>query len=443
MPGGNSGVQATSPRVPRSGPSELAPAVALVDCQSFYVSCERVFNPKLEGKPVVVLSNNDGIVVAASREAKQQGFVLGVPFFQIRDRIEAGEAYAFSSNYTLYGDFSRRVMETLSQFTPNLEVYSIDEAFLDLSGFPGRDLDAYGREIQRTVRRWTGIPVSIGIGETKVLAKVAQRIAKRSDKTGAMLNLVGSPYREKALELTGIDDVWGIGRRYAEFLRARGIATALDLARADDVWVKKHLTVVGLRLVRELRGEPDIPMAAAPPAKQEICISRQFGAYVTTLDGMREAVASYATRAAEKLRRQRSAAGAVMVFIMTNRFRDEPQYANSAVRELPVASESTDEIIQYALAGLSRLYRPGYRYNKAGVILTDLVPADQVQLDLFDTRDRDGSRRLMRALDTVNARMGARTLRFAISGVSRPWRAQFKRRTPRYTTRWEELPEVA
>ncbi len=418
-------------------------AVALVDCQCFYVSCERVFDPKLEGKPVVVLSNNDGIVVAASREAKAMGFMLGVPFFQIRDRIDAGEAHAFSSNYTLYGDFSRRVMETLSQFTPNMEIYSIDEAFLDLSGFAGTDLDAYGREIQRTVRKWTGIPVSIGIGETKVLAKIAQQLAKRSDRAGAVLNLAGSPWRERALEQTGVGDIWGIGHQYTKFLMARGIETALALARTEDSWVKKHLTVVGLRLVRELRGEQCIGMEFAPPAKQEICISRQFGAYITTLEGMNEAVASYTTRAAEKLRRQHSAAGAVMVFIMTNRFKDEPQCADSAVLELPVASDSTDELIHYALAGTSRLFRPGYRFNKAGVILTDLVPADQVQLDLFDVKDRDGSRRLMRALDTVNARMGARTLRFAVSGVKRPWRTQFKRRTPRYTTRWEELLKVA
>jgi DNA polymerase V len=417
-------------------------AVALVDCQSFYVSCERVFNPKLEGKPVVVLSNNDGIVVSASMEAKARGFVLGVPFFQIRDRVEAGEAYAFSSNYTLYGDFSRRVMETLSLFSPNMDIYSIDEAFLDLSGFTGKDLDAYGREIRRTVRQWTGIPVSIGIGETKVLAKLAQRIAKRSEKTDAVLNLVGSPYRDRALAMTEIGDIWGIGHRYAEFLRARGIATALDFTLADDVWVKKHLTVVGLRLVRELRSESCMLLEQAPAAKQEICISRTFGKYVTTLDGMREAVASYTSRAAEKLRRQHSSAGAIMVFIMTNRFKEEPQYSNSTVRELPVASDATDELIHYALAGLQRLYRPEYKYNKAGVILTGLVSSDQVQLDLFDTKDRDGTRRLMKALDAVNGRMGARTLRFAVSGVNRPWRTQFNRRTPRYTTRWEELKKV-
>lgn len=416
--------------------------MALVDCNNFYASCERVFNPKLEGRPVVVLSNNDGIVVAASAEAKQRGISLGVPFFKIEHRVRSGEVDAFSSNYTLYADLSRRVMEVLSQFTPEIEIYSIDEAFLDLSRIARCDLATHGRRMRERVLRWTGIPVSVGIAETKALAKIANRFAKRSRKAGGVLDLTGSPHLERALSLTAVEDVWGVGRRYAKFLKSQGIVTALDLRDAEDSWVKKHMSVVGLRLVKELRGEPCITMEDAPSAKQQICVSRSFGRYVRTRREMDEAVAVYATRAAEKLRSQRSAAGAVMVFMMTNRFRDEPQYADSTVQELPVPSDCTQELIRYALTAAARLFKPGYRFNKAGVVLTSLVPIDQVQLDLFDRVDRDSARRLMRALDTVNTRLGAGTLRSAATGVGQEWRTRFNHRSPRYTTCWHELAEV-
>jgi DNA polymerase V len=322
-----------------------------------------------------------------------------------------------------------------------MEIYSIDEAFLNLRGVvPPERFDAYGRRIQQTVRRWTGIPVSVGIGETKALAKIAQHIAKKSPKTGGVLNLVGSPHREQALARTPVEDVWGVGWRFTKFLHRQGILTALDLSRAEDSWVKKHMTVVGLRLVRELRGEPCISMDAAPPPKQQICVSRSFGKLVTSRREMDEAIAEYTSRAAEKLRRQHSAAGAIMVFLMTNRFRDEPQFSDSTVIELPVPSDCTQELIRYATAGAGRLYQTGYRFYKAGVVLTALVPDSAVQLDLFDTKDRAGARRLMRALDEVNSRLGAGTLRYAAAGTVQRWRTKFKRRSPRYTTRWDELP---
>ena len=416
------------------------PPVALVDCNNFYASCERVFDPKLEGKPIVVLSNNDGIVVAASKEAKAIGLKLGVAIFKAEGLVRAAQVQVFSSNYTLYGDLSQRVMETLSHFTPELEVYSIDEAFLELSGFDGTDLTAYGRCIRDTVKRWTGIPVSIGIAETKTLAKIATRLAKKSAKAAGVLDLTGSPYRDRALAATPVEDIWGVGRQYARFLIRNDIATALDLSRATDTWVKKHMSIVGLRTVKELRGISCISMDLCPPPKKEICVSRSFGKLVKTRAGVREAVAAYATRAAEKLRKQRYAAGALMVFMMTNRFRDEPQYTNSTILEVPVPTDCTGELIRFALRGVDSIYRDGYRFYKAGVLLTGLVPSNAVQTDLFYKRDFEGTRRLMEALDQINANMGPDTVKYAAAGLAQRWKTRFNHRSPRYTTRWEELP---
>ncbi|MFC1607090.1 Y-family DNA polymerase [Candidatus Latescibacterota bacterium] len=419
------------------------PAVALVDCNNFYASCERVFDPKLEGKPIVVLSNNDGIVVAASKEAKAMGLKLGIPIFKAEEQVRTGQVHVFSSNYTLYGDLSQRVMDTLARFTPELEVYSIDEAFLNLAGFESRDLTAYGRDIRATVKQWTGVPVSIGIGETKTLAKIATRFAKKSAKADGVLNLVGSPHRNRALELTAVEDIWGVGRQYTKFLNRNGIATAHDLCSVNDVWVKKHMGVVGVRMVKELRGTPCIALEQCPPPKKEICVSRSFGKLVRTRAGIHEAVAFYATRAAEKLRRQRFSAGALMVFMTTNRFRDEPQYSKSTILEMPVATDSTGEIISFALRGADSIYREGYQFYKAGVVLTGLVPSNAIQTDLFHARDFEGSKRLMEALDHVNTVMGTGTLKYAAMGINQRWKTRFNKRSPRYTTRWSELPVAA
>ncbi len=418
--------------------------IALVDCNNFYASCERVFNPALEGRPVVILSNNDGCVVARSAEAKALGIPAGIPAFKIEKEISAGMVHAFSSNYALYGDLSRRVMETLARFTPDIEVYSIDEAFLDLTGVASRtDPGTYGRLIRRTVKRWTGIPVSIGIAETKALAKIATRAAKKSSDSGGVINLISSSVQKEVLDGTPIEKVWGVGRRYAKFLRRHGIESALDLRNAEDSWVKKHLSVVGLRLVWELRGIPTIGMELDFLPKRQICVSRSFGRYVQSIGEMKEAVASYVTRAGEKLRRQKSSAGAVMVFMMTNRFRDEPQYANSTVLSLPAPSDVPNELIRYALRGVEHIYRDGYLFNKAGVVLTGLVPSGQVQTHLFDTVDHESNQRLMRALDSINAHLGAGTLHYAATGLNPAWQARFQRRSPRYTTRWDELPKIS
>ena len=414
--------------------------VALVDCNSFYVSCERVFRPELKGKPVVVLSNNDGCIVSRSSEVKALGVEMGIPAFKIEDLIRKKEIYAFSSNYSLYGDLSARVMNVLSHFTPEMEVYSIDEAFLDLSGFPETGLAEYGRTIKQTVEKWTGIPVSIGIGETKVLAKIANRLAKKFKKTGGVLNLTGSPDLDKVLGMVAVEDVWGIGRQHTKLLRRYGIATALDLRNADDGWVKKHLTIVGLRLVKELRGEPCIVSEDAFAPRKQICVSRSFGKYVTTLREMEEAIATYTERASEKLRSDGSAAGVVMVFMMTNRFREGPQYAQSTTVEMPVPTFCTQELIKYTMEGTRRLFRMGFRFNKAGVILAELVPENEIQMNLFDTIDREKSSRLMEAIDRINGGMGKSTLKFAVAGMNQDWKTKFTRRSPRYTTSWDEIP---
>lgn len=416
---------------------------ALVDCNNFYASCERVFNPKLNGKPIVVLSNNDGCVVARSNEAKALGIGMGVPEFQIRSVLRTHRVQVFSSNYTLYGDLSQRIMETLEQFSPHIEVYSIDEAFLSLLGFARRDLTEYGRQIRRTVKQWTGIPVSVGMAETKTLAKIANRIAKRNPATGGVCDLLACPDREALLEGVAVEDVWGIGPNYARLLNQHGLTTALQLRQADDQWIRKHLGIVGVRLVYELRGHSCLDLDECPAPKQGITCSRAFGRSVCTLADMEEAVSSYVSRAAEKLRGEGLAATVLTVFLMTNAFTDEPQYRNSVTCSLPVGTDTTSELIRVALKGLRSIYRDGYRYKKAGVMCTALVSASQVQPDLFDHQDRPRSKRLMAALDAVNDRWGAGTLEYASSGLTKTWKTQFHRRSPAYTTDWNELPFVS
>lgn len=418
----------------------MPPIFALVDCNNFYASCERVFNPRLEGKPIVVLSNNDGCVVARSNEAKALGIAMGVPEFQVRPLLRAHQVQVFSSNYTLYGDMSQRVMETLEQFCPDLEIYSIDEAFLSLSGVPSRDLLEYGRTIRTTVKRWTGIPVSVGIAETKTLAKIANRIAKRTPDTGGVFDLMACHGRSAVLGRVPVEEVWGIGRNHTKLLNQHGITTALQLCEVEDQWIRKHLGIVGLRLVMELRGISCLDLEECPAPKQSLTCSRTFGQRISTLADMEEAVSSYTSRVAEKLRRERLAATVLTVCLTTNEFKEGPQYSNTLTRKLPIATDSTSDLIRSALQGIRTIYREGYCYKKAGVILTGLVSASQTQADLFDAQDRVKSKRLMSALDTINDRWGADTLHYASSGIRKAWKTQCYRRSPAYTTNWADLP---
>jgi DNA polymerase V len=413
----------------------------LVDCNNFYVSCERVFRPALAGKPVIVLSNNDGCVVARSDEVKKLGLKRGTPFFQCKWLVEKHGITAFSSNYALYADMSQRVMSTLEQFTPELEVYSIDEAFLSITGLQAEELPAYGQKIKDTVRRWTGIPTSVGIGPSKTLAKVA---AKLSKSTAGVCSLAANPKLDELLDGFDVNDVWGIGTQYAALLRSHGIHNAKQLRDAPEKWIRAHLTVMGQRTVRELRGYPCFPLEEAPPSKQGVISSRSFGQPVTELTQLREAVASYAARAGEKLRAQGSVAGYLAVFITTNPYQpSQRQYANTTGLSLPLATANTAELIRYALKAVESIYKPGYIYKKAGVVLSEISSAKGAQLNLFvPSAPWQRNRELTNTMDKLNARWGKRAVYYGAQGLDQTWRLRSDYLSRRYTTSWEELPEV-
>ena len=413
---------------------------ALVDCNNFYASCERVFNPRLDEKPVVVLSNNDGCIIARSNEAKALGIKMGEPLHQCQRLIVQHGVHVFSSNFSLYGDLSRRVMETLATFTPDMEIYSVDEAFLSLDGIP-EDLAEYARTIRKTVKQWTGLPVSIGIGRSKTLAKIAAKAAKKAPDCRGVFNITG--HEEKYLSDIDIEDIWGVGRQYARMLRSHGILTALDLRNAPDEWVKKHMTIMGLRTVMELRGVSCIPLGAVEQPKKAIMCSRSFGRKVYTLTELEEAAAAYASRAAEKLRNQGSAASYMQVILMEFPFNDGHPKTRICSATIPVATAYTPDIIRYAKALVRRIYHKGPAYRKVGVVLAGIVQRGQVQLNLFH-ESREGEREiaLMKTMDKVNQRWGRGTLIHAASGFSRPWWMRQTRRSARFTTSWEDIPLV-
>ncbi len=420
----------------------MADPIALVDCNNFYASCERLFRPDLRGKPVVVLSNNDGCVIARSNEAKALGVAMGAPWHLHKAAFAQNGVVVCSSNYTLYGDLSARVMTVLRQFTPDLEVYSIDEAFLHLAGFEDR-LDSHARQLRATVLQWTGIPVSVGIGPTKTLAKVANRTAKKQPAMGGVCDLMAAGDQTAALAAMELTDLWGVAARTAARLTKLRIDTPLKLRNADLAVIRKHLGVVGERMVLELRGVPCHGFALAAPPNKSIVASRSFGRPVTERHELEQAVAAYAERAAEKLRRQNLAASILTVFVTTNPFKpQERQYAASQAVTLPVASADNTVLLRAAKVGVGRLWRDGYRYKKAGVMLLDLVPAATVQGDLWTAADAPSRRRLMAAIDTVNAEHGRGTLHFAASGVQRGWALRSEKRSARFTTEWGELLRV-
>ncbi|MDQ1610304.1 MAG: polymerase [Pyrinomonadaceae bacterium] len=418
---------------------------ALIDCNNFYVSCERVFDARLVGRPVVVLSNNDGCVIARSNEAKVLGVKMGTPLFQAQNMLDAGGVRVLSSNYALYGDMSARVMAALHEFTPEVEVYSIDEAFvlLDCQGV-GAWLTEMGHKIRERVYKLTGIPVSVGIAETKTLAKTANHLAKKSEKAARVLDLTRSRFQDEALERTPAGEVWGIGRRYDKLLKERGITNARQLRDCDVRWARRAMTVVGARVVEELRGVSCLPLELAPPAKRSVTVSRSFGRPVESLAELREAVAFYTTRAAEKLRRHKLAAGAITVFVSTNRFdKNSPQYANSATVEAAFPTDATRELLAVTLEKAELLYRRGYKFKKAGVMLSGLVPASPMTVRMCDDERWLKARQVARAVDAINARHGRDTIRFAVTDLGRRWATKFEKRSSRYTTDWNELLTIA
>ena len=407
----------------------------LVDCNNFYASCERVFNPSLNGKPIVVLSNNDGCVIARSNEAKVLGIKMGVPAYQIKDLVKQHDVAVFSSNYVLYGDMSGRVMSMLAELAPEIEVYSIDEAFLNLAGI--KDLQSLGANIVRKVSRGTGIPVSLGIAPTKTLAKMANKFAKKYPAYNRLCIIDTEEKREKALKLFEIGDVWGIGRRQAAKLEKQGVKTAFDFTQLPGSWVRKNMTVVGERTWKELRGISCIDMESAPAAKKQICTSRSFGKMVEDIDTMSEAIATHASACAKKLRQQKSYAMSLMVFIHTNNFREDlPQYWKNTIIKLPVPTSDTLEIVHYALEGLKSIFMPGYQYKKAGVIITEIVTS--AQLGLFDTVDREKREKLMQAIDKVNGEH-RHLVKLAVQGNGRDWKLKQEQLSKRYTTDINEV----
>lgn len=413
----------------------------LVDCNNFYASCERVFQPALRGRPVVVLSNNDGCVIARSNEAKALGIAMGAPWHLNRERFEREGVVVRSSNYTLYGDMSARVMRVLGEAVPEMEIYSIDEAFLGLDGLATPD--GHMRAVRAQVLQWTGIPVSVGIAPTKTLAKVANRMAKKAPESGGVLALIDEASQTRALAAMELTDLWGLAGRMAARLEALGIRSPLDLRDSDPAWIRSRTSVVMERMVRELQGQSCLGLEDATPDRQSIMASRSFGRPVETLPDMREAVASYMSRAAEKMRRQGLVTAALTVFVTTNRFReqDEQYYGNHTVH-LPVATSDTSRLLRGALHALDCIWKPGLRYKKAGVVCLGLHRADTVQGTLFHRPDSLETRSLMATLDRVNQRYGRDTVGFAAAGVRKGWRLRCDQKSPAYTTSWSDLLTV-
>ena len=389
---------------------------AVIDCNNFFVSCERVFNPALEGKPVVVLSNNDGCVVSRSQQAKDLGVKMGMPAFQMEERYEWKDVISFSSNYKLYGDMSRRVMTVLQELVPSMEIYSIDEAFASFIGMSVELIREKCEEIVYKVRKYTGIPVCVGVAPTKTLAKVANWYAKRYKGYHGYCIIDTQQKREKALELLEIGEVWGIGRRYSKFLKGEGVHTALAFTQKSAWWVKKNMGVIGLRTQMELNGTP-VANLDVREEKKSITTSRSFGEMVSTIEELESAVSSFAASCAGKLRQQHSAAGLMTIYILTNFHREDlPKYYNSITIKFPEATDSTMELVGEALKGLKQIYRKGYLYKKAGVIVGDIVPNDGVQQNLFEEKDIGKIKNLNNVLDSVNAKYGKDVLRIAVQG---------------------------
>ena len=416
-------------------------SIALIDCNNFYASCERIFNPRLIGKPIVVLSNNDGCIITRSAEAKELGIKMGEPYFKAKKIIDKNNVKVFSSNYSLYGDISQRVMETLARFASDVEIYSIDEAFLGLNGFENYELSKYCQYIRRTIKQWVGIPVSIGVSTTKTLSKIANNLAKKNKEYDGVCILKSWFDINEALKLTSIEDVWGIGRRLSIFLKKYKINTAYDFTQLDKGWIRKNMGVVGEKTFLELCGVSCIELELIPSDKKSCCVSRSFSKPVEKIDDLEESISSYGTRVAEKIREEGLVAESMSIFVLTNYFnRKEKQYSNSIKLQLPYPTNNSIKIVKRALEGIKKIYRQGYRYKKAGVILYGLTKAKQTR-GLLDY-DRESSDSIMNTLDRINERYGSSTIRLASEGVDKSWSMRRESVSPCYTTRFDDLVEA-
>ncbi len=415
---------------------------ALIDCNNFYASCQRVFEPHLIGKPVVILSNNDGCVIARSNEAKALGIPMGAPAFEFKKLFEENKVFVFSSNYALYGDMSSRVMNILATFTSDIEVYSIDEAFLKFKGFDLFNLDEYGLKIQKTVTKNTGIPVSVGFAPTKALAKVANKIAKKfPERTKSVYVIDSEEKRIKALKWTKIEDVWGIGRKHTKRLQAKNIFNAYQFTQLPDEWVRKEMAVVGLRLKKELEGKSTLDLES-PKNKKMIATTRSFEKSMTKFEDISERVATFTASCSEKLRKQKSHCNMVMVFVQSNYFRkDQPQYSRNIIINTDFPTNSTIELNHYAQIGLKAIFKEGYNYKKAGVIVMGLTPNSETQLSFFNISN-PRHQPLMSVVDKLNKCYGKNKIKFANQSLGRQWKMKQEKLSKSYTTRIDEIITV-
>jgi DNA polymerase V len=414
--------------------------LALVDCNSFYVSCERLFNPRIRKKPVVVLSNNDGCVISRSNEAKALGIKMGEPYFKAKDIIIKNKVEVFSSNYSLYGDLSRRVMRTLKRFNTEIEVYSIDEAFIDLSNFPDQDIEKVGKEIRETVLKWTGIPTSIGIAKTKTLSKIANHIAKK--KISGVTSLIGIENIDPILEKIDINDVWGVGKQLTKFYQKNGIYNAKQLKNKSNSWIKKSSNVLSSRTAMELRGISCISLETTTTKRKSCVVSRSFGKRVEKFQELKEAVASYCLNASEKIRSESLVTKAITVFIRTSPFqRNFGYYSNSKTLDFPIATNNSIEIIKAAVSILENIFKNGYQYQKAGVMLTGLRN-DDGRKNLFSSERDEKIGNLMRSIDGTNHRYGRSTLSIASAGVQKKWNMKREYSSKIDTADFYSLPKI-
>lgn len=413
--------------------------IALVDCNNFYASCERVFNPKIENKPVIVLSNNDGCVIARSNEAKALGIKMGEPAFKLKNLIEKYKINVFSTNFALYGDLSKRVMNVMSAEVDKIEIYSIDEAFLDLTDYASKER---GVAIKKKVQQWTGIPVSVGIAPTKVLAKVAGHIAKKYTKAGVFM-FDDEDLIKRALNVFKVEDLWGIGRKNAKKLKAVGIHTALQFRECDSSWIQRNLSINGVRLQKELYGEVCYPIEVTRKRKKNICTARSFGTEIKELSKLKEAIGSHANTCATKLRKEKSCCTTVSVFLSTNPFKPQAkQYNPYKMIQLEVPTNDSMEIVKIAIKGLESIYRDEYIYKKAGVIVGRAVPQEEIQLSIFDALDRKKRKNINRVVDKINSLMGKNKVYLAVQGTGRKWKLKQEKLSPCYTTRFTDILEV-
>ncbi len=414
----------------------------LADCNNFYASCERIFDLSVRDKPIVILSNNDGCVISRSQEAKDLGVPMGTPLHKIQPLINKHKIEFFSSNYALYGDISARVMNNLNDLCPAVEVYSIDEAFLDLSIIPDHELFDFGVDVKKKIAKWTKIPISIGIAPTKSLAKLANRYAKKNFKEVGVFVIDSEEILQKTLKETPIEDVWGIGRKHGKFLKSEGVNTAYDFTQLPEHFVQKRFSIVGLRLYKELKGESCLNLTEVIEKKKIIQHSRSFGCNVQSINNLEEAVTTFANKCAEKLRSQDSCACTVSVYIRTNPFNNKPQYYNGITMNFDIPTSSTLEIQRKVLWGLKQIYIQGYDYKKAGVSVMGIVGKDEIQGNLFVPEPDVNAQKISSLMDKINAKFGKETVKFAIQGTNNIWKGNASKVSPKFTTLWKDLLQV-